>query len=635
MMGAALDAPANWLRVSQPLARTGAATSNDTAASLVAAKRLLPPPRRLAALAAPCARTVCAEVEAELCAPSAGAAAASAGPGGGSSASAVAVPATVRQACLSVVEQLGYLALILRTVAADEALPDLLETCGWALRAQVAVMAESGSGAAFRGGGGGHMPLRVGASQVVTALAFKLHGAGWTDLSAATQAACMQRLLLTGLMGSVDCLLRHLAAAGLRSKEERDTLGTCSLLLASTTLTSVIQAHVAAGPTCSNGHGGSVWRPQDDLGPLLSAAKLARREAELPGGVALVPNSNSNVLALPLVQDIANDLAIIGNEMAKLLAGLTQQRQRSSSNTAMLEWSAEAVVALREAIALVSVAALPILERIAVRDLRSPDGSGGGGDSDGGRGSGSGGGARDASGVRGSGGGDGRFEERLLGGQSHDDVMSTLTCSSTHGCCLFAAMMVHCLAAAGGGGSSSSSSRSPGGATAPLLAAARAAIPRRHETALWGLRDGGAGGYPPWPPRVLRLCGNPACRNFAGPAEADLPLLKCSGCKAVRYCGAACQGQHWREGGHREACQACRAGGYPSWPPRVLRLCGNPACRNFAGPAEADLPLRKCSGCRAVRYCGAGCQRQHWREGGHREACARLRAATQAAKGGG
>ncbi|PNG99727.1 hypothetical protein TSOC_014490, partial [Tetrabaena socialis] len=163
MMGAALDAPAKWLRGSQQ--PPGGTRCADTAASLAAAKRLLPPPRRLAVLAASCARTVCAEVEAELRALSAGAAA-STGAGGGST--------RVRHACSSVVEQLVNLALILDTVAADESLPDLLETCGWALRAQVAAMAEGGSGAAFREGEEGHMSPAARAAQVVTALAFKL-----------------------------------------------------------------------------------------------------------------------------------------------------------------------------------------------------------------------------------------------------------------------------------------------------------------------------------------------------------------------------------------------------------------------------------------------------------------------------
>ena len=33
------------------------------------------------------------------------------------------------------------------------------------------------------------------------------------------------------------------------------------------------------------------------------------------------------------------------------------------------------------------------------------------------------------------------------------------------------------------------------------------------------------------------------------------------------------------------------------------------------------LAALRCSKCRAARYCGAGCQRQHWRDG-HRAACA-------------
>ncbi|PNH07968.1 hypothetical protein TSOC_005525 [Tetrabaena socialis] len=552
------------------------------------------------------------------------------------------------------------------------------------------------------------------ATQIVTALAFKLHG--WKGLSATTQAACVQRLLPTGLLRSVDCLLRHLAAAGLRSEDDLDTVSSCLSLLASSALTSVLRAHVAAAPACGSGHGGSVGRPQGDLGLLVSAAKLARRGAEVeqPGGVALVLRPNLLV---------ATGLARVGQDMMTLLADLTQQRRRGSSSPATVEQSAEAEVVLREVIALVSVAVLPTLERVAVRDLRSPGGPGGGGGSGGGRGGGGGGrGRSSASGVRGGGGGVGLMEQLFLGNQSHADMMSTLTCSIAQDCRAGTIeTMIHCLAAAvqllpsgdllalqpqramallglllqrahelrrpgagrgshgggrgggdgrgtsdgvrsqedalpawadevagvlvhmaadeqlvgavagwlrgeaaalaqpaqagalvvppqglcgdldaralaaavrhwnaaaadsidrlhaaaassapaaggegecGGGSSSSRSSAaaaSGGGSTAPLLAAARAAIDLRHETALWGLRDGGAGGYPSWPPRVLRLCGNPACRNFAGPAEADLPLRKCARCEAVRYCGAGCQGQHWREGGHREACARLRA----------------------------------------------------------------------------
>ncbi len=62
----------------------------------------------------------------------------------------------------------------------------------------------------------------------------------------------------------------------------------------------------------------------------------------------------------------------------------------------------------------------------------------------------------------------------------------------------------------------------------------------------------------------------------------------------------------------------CRAAALPR-----LRVCGNPRCSNFAGRSEGDLPLKQCGGCRAVRYCGAACQRAHWREG-HRAECKEL-----------
>ncbi len=57
-----------------------------------------------------------------------------------------------------------------------------------------------------------------------------------------------------------------------------------------------------------------------------------------------------------------------------------------------------------------------------------------------------------------------------------------------------------------------------------------------------------------------------------------------------------------------------------------LYMCGNPRCGNFDGDCEAALPLKQCAGCRAVRYCGADCQRAHWREG-HRAECKVLAAA--------
>ncbi len=60
---------------------------------------------------------------------------------------------------------------------------------------------------------------------------------------------------------------------------------------------------------------------------------------------------------------------------------------------------------------------------------------------------------------------------------------------------------------------------------------------------------------------------------------------------------------------------ACRGAVLPR-----LRMCGNPRCVSFAGESEGALPLKQCGGCRAVRYCGAECQRAHWREG-HKAEC--------------
>ncbi len=63
-----------------------------------------------------------------------------------------------------------------------------------------------------------------------------------------------------------------------------------------------------------------------------------------------------------------------------------------------------------------------------------------------------------------------------------------------------------------------------------------------------------------------------------------------------------------------------RAGALPR-----LRVCDNPRCSNFGLECEEALPLKQCGGCRAVRYCGADCQRAHWREG-HKAECKALAA---------
>jgi hypothetical protein len=48
----------------------------------------------------------------------------------------------------------------------------------------------------------------------------------------------------------------------------------------------------------------------------------------------------------------------------------------------------------------------------------------------------------------------------------------------------------------------------------------------------------------------LPICANCSVTETAGSAV----LNQCSRCKAVVYCGKACQAQHWKAGGHRAAC---------------------------------------------------------------------------------
>ena len=82
----------------------------------------------------------------------------------------------------------------------------------------------------------------------------------------------------------------------------------------------------------------------------------------------------------------------------------------------------------------------------------------------------------------------------------------------------------------------------------------------------------------------------------------------------------------------------------PAWPPpptaeqlavrrsRALatRRCANALCPNLGGVSEAKLPVKRCSGCKAVRYCSVKCSRAA-RRSEHRLACAALRREGEAA----
>ncbi len=54
----------------------------------------------------------------------------------------------------------------------------------------------------------------------------------------------------------------------------------------------------------------------------------------------------------------------------------------------------------------------------------------------------------------------------------------------------------------------------------------------------------------------------------------------------------------------------------------AVRPCANPGCTNLAGCSEGRLRVRRCSGCRAVRYCSRACQQEDWAS--HSKLCGRL-----------
>ena len=58
---------------------------------------------------------------------------------------------------------------------------------------------------------------------------------------------------------------------------------------------------------------------------------------------------------------------------------------------------------------------------------------------------------------------------------------------------------------------------------------------------------------------------------------------------------------------------------------RTCSMCGHPA-------GSCGAKLKACGRCLSVRYCSAACQRRHWGEGGHREACSQLRESREGGK---
>ena len=51
-------------------------------------------------------------------------------------------------------------------------------------------------------------------------------------------------------------------------------------------------------------------------------------------------------------------------------------------------------------------------------------------------------------------------------------------------------------------------------------------------------------------------CSNLRCPDWLGQGKK---ALRCSGCKTARFCGAACQAEAWRQGGHKFVCKLLAA----------------------------------------------------------------------------
>ncbi len=81
-----------------------------------------------------------------------------------------------------------------------------------------------------------------------------------------------------------------------------------------------------------------------------------------------------------------------------------------------------------------------------------------------------------------------------------------------------------------------------------------------------------------------------------------------------------------REAGKRDTLHTAAGG-------RVLPVSAGPGSVKACWKCGAQgLPLKKCAGCDVALYCGAGCQKVDWKEGGHKAKCAGNKAARDGGK---
>ena len=170
--------------------------------------------------------------------------------------------------------------------------------------------------------------------------------------------------------------------------------------------------------------------------------------------------------------------------------------------------------------------------------------------------------------------------------------------------------------------------------------------------------------------RRLTPCAH--CGNTAQQSGVHEKMKVCSLCRSVHYCSKQCSHAAWGAagGGHSEECKrlGTEKRGLAAWlaakrrqrepkqnrkqQPKQKASAAAPApsasasttsstpipsissdsrCANCGKTAAATgLPqLLRCSKCKSVAYCGAACQRVHWKAGGHKAACKKIQSKQQ------
>ena len=172
--------------------------------------------------------------------------------------------------------------------------------------------------------------------------------------------------------------------------------------------------------------------------------------------------------------------------------------------------------------------------------------------------------------------------------------------------------------------------------------------------------------------RRLTPCAH--CGNTAQQSGVHEKMKVCSLCRSVHYCSKQCSHAAWvaAGGGHSKECKrlGTEKRGLAAWlaakrrqrepkqkrkpqpkqkasaaapasassasapttsPVPIPSISSDSRCANCGKTAAATgLPqLLRCSKCKSVSYCGAACQRVHWKAGGHKAACKKIQSKQQ------